>query len=74
MGTVLQRFHHLDGAFLAFTGTIVGGLTGHAIFSPSRKNGTWICFLVRRPRTAAGTAEGERGLYRDMVGSPRRLN
>lgn len=37
-GSVLQWFHHLDMAFVAFTGTIVGGLTGHA-FSPAQKDG-----------------------------------
>ena len=37
VGSVLQWFHHLDMAFVAFTATIVGGITGHA-FSPARKD------------------------------------
>ena len=37
VGGVLQWFHHLDMAFVAFTGTIVGGLTGHA-FSPAQQD------------------------------------
>jgi len=37
VGAVLQWFHHLDMGFVAFTGTIVGGLTGHA-FSPAQKD------------------------------------
>ena len=35
VGSVLQWFHHLDYAFVAFAGTIVGGLTGHA-WSPAQ--------------------------------------
>lgn len=34
VGSVLQWFHHLDYAFVAFTGTVIGGITGHA-FSPA---------------------------------------
>lgn len=37
VGSALQWFHHLDMAFVAFTGTIVGGLTGHA-FSPAQQD------------------------------------
>ena len=37
MGSVLQWFHHLDMAFVAFTSAIIGGLTGHA-FSPATKD------------------------------------
>ena len=33
-GSVLQWFGHLDMAFVAFTGTIVGAITGHS-FSPA---------------------------------------
>jgi uncharacterized membrane protein YjjB (DUF3815 family) len=36
-GSVLQWFGHLDMAFVAFTGTIVGAITGHA-FSPAQKD------------------------------------
>ena len=35
VGCVLQWFHHLDMAFVAFTGTVIGGITGHA-FSPAQ--------------------------------------
>jgi hypothetical protein len=37
VGAVLQWFHHLDMAFVSFTGVIVGGITGHA-FSPAQKD------------------------------------
>lgn len=37
IGSVLQYLHHLDMAFVAFTGTLVGGLTGHA-YSPAGKD------------------------------------
>lgn len=36
-GCVLAWFGHLDMAFVAFTGTIVGGITGHA-FSPAQRD------------------------------------
>lgn len=35
VGAVLQWFHHLDYAFVAFTGTVLGAITGHA-FSPAQ--------------------------------------
>jgi len=35
VGVVLQWFQHLDMAFVAFTGTVIGGITGHA-FSPAQ--------------------------------------
>jgi hypothetical protein len=35
IGSVLQWFHHLDMAFVAFTATVIGGITGHA-FSPAQ--------------------------------------
>ena len=34
IGTTLQVFHHLDMSFVAFTGTVLGAITGHA-FSPA---------------------------------------
>jgi hypothetical protein len=37
IGTVLQWFGHLDLSFVAFTGTVLGALTGHA-FSPAAKD------------------------------------
>jgi hypothetical protein len=37
VGSILQWFGHLDMAFVAFTGTIVGAITGHA-FSPAQKD------------------------------------
>lgn len=37
VGSVFQWYHHLDMAFVAFTGTVIGGITGHA-FSPARKD------------------------------------
>jgi hypothetical protein len=36
-GAVLQWFHHLDMSFVAYTGTILGAITGHA-FSPAQKD------------------------------------
>lgn len=36
-GIPVAWFGHLDMAFVAFTGTIVGGITGHA-FSPAQRN------------------------------------
>ncbi len=39
VGCTLQWFHHLDMVFVAFTGTIIGGITGHA-FSPAQKDQT----------------------------------
>ena len=36
VGCVLQWFHHLDSTFVAFTGTVLGAITGHA-FSPAVK-------------------------------------
>jgi len=35
-GCVMKWFNHMDYAFVAFTGTIIGGITGHA-FSPAVK-------------------------------------
>ena len=37
VGCVLQWFHRLDMAFVAFASVIVGGITGHA-FSPAQKD------------------------------------
>jgi hypothetical protein len=37
IGSVLQWFHHLDMAFVAYTGTILGAITGH-MFSPAQKD------------------------------------
>jgi hypothetical protein len=37
VGSVLQWFHHLDATFVAFTGTVLGAITGHA-FSPAEKD------------------------------------
>lgn len=37
VGVPLQWFHHLDMAFVAYTGTILGAITGHA-FSPAQKD------------------------------------
>jgi hypothetical protein len=34
IGTGLQWFHHLDMSFVAYTGTILGAITGHS-FSPA---------------------------------------
>ncbi len=36
-GIPVAWFGHLDMAFVAFTGTIVGAITGHA-FSPAQKD------------------------------------
>ena len=36
VGSVMSWFHHLDMAFVAYTGTILGAITGHA-FSPAGK-------------------------------------
>jgi hypothetical protein len=36
VGSVMQWFHHLDMAYVAYTGTILGAITGHA-FSPASK-------------------------------------
>jgi flagellar biosynthesis protein FliR len=30
VGTVMSWFHHLDMAYVAYTGTILGAITGHA--------------------------------------------
>lgn len=38
IGGFLQWFHRLDGTFVAFTTAIVGGLTTHAVFSPTQKD------------------------------------
>jgi hypothetical protein len=38
IGAVLQWYHHLDMGFVAFTATVIGGITGHA-YSPAQKNG-----------------------------------
>ena len=38
VGAVLQALGHMDTAFVAYTGTIVGGITGHA-FSSAWKDG-----------------------------------
>jgi hypothetical protein len=37
VGSVLQWFHHLDMSYVAYTGTILGAITGHA-FSPAQKD------------------------------------
>lgn len=36
VGSIMKWFGHLDMSFVAFTGTIIGGITGHA-FSPAQK-------------------------------------
>lgn len=36
VGSVLQYLHHMDMAFVAFTGTVLGALVGHA-YSPAGK-------------------------------------
>jgi hypothetical protein len=36
-GSVMKWFGHLDMAFVAYAGTIIGGITGHA-FSPAQKD------------------------------------
>ena len=38
VGSVLQWFHHMDPNFVAFSGTVLGFLTGHAYFKS--KNGS----------------------------------
>jgi hypothetical protein len=35
-GSVMHWFHHLDASFVAFTGTVLGAITGHS-FSPAGK-------------------------------------
>ncbi len=30
-GSVLQWFHHMDTTFVAFTATVLGAITGHAL-------------------------------------------
>lgn len=35
VGSVLQYLHHLDMAFVAFTSTVIAGITGHA-YSPAQ--------------------------------------
>jgi flagellar biosynthesis protein FliR len=37
VGIPVAWFGHLDMAFVAFTGTIIGGITGHS-FSPAQKD------------------------------------
>jgi hypothetical protein len=37
IGTILQYLHHMDSTFVAFTGTVLGAITGHA-FSPASKD------------------------------------
>lgn len=37
VGSIMQWYHHLDMAFVAFTGTVLGAITGHA-FSPAQKD------------------------------------
>lgn len=37
VGSILTWFHHLDMSFVAYTGTILGAITGHA-FSPAQKD------------------------------------
>ena len=36
-GSILQWFHHLDMVYVAYTGSILGAITGHA-FSPAQKD------------------------------------
>ncbi len=36
VGSMMKWFGHLDMSFVAFTGTIIGGITGHA-FSEAGK-------------------------------------
>ena len=36
VGSIMKWFGHLDMSFVAFTGTIIGGITGHA-FSEAGK-------------------------------------
>lgn len=37
VGSVMKWYGHLDMTFVAFTGTVLGAITGHA-FSPARKD------------------------------------
>lgn len=37
VGSLLQRFDHLNYTFVTFTGTVLGAITGHA-FSPAQKD------------------------------------
>lgn len=37
IGSVMQWFRHLDPTFVAFTGTVLAAITGHA-FSPARRD------------------------------------
>jgi hypothetical protein len=37
VGVPVAWFGHLDMAFVAFTGTIIGGITGHS-FSPAQRD------------------------------------
>jgi hypothetical protein len=36
IGSVMQWFRHLDMAYVAYTGTVLGAITGHS-FSPAGK-------------------------------------
>ena len=37
VGSVMKWFNHLDMAYVAYAGTILGAVTGHA-FSPAQKD------------------------------------
>jgi hypothetical protein len=37
VGSILQWFHHLDMSFVAYAGTVLGAITGHA-FSPAQQD------------------------------------
>ena len=37
VGAVMQVFHHIDPAFVAYTATVLGAITGHA-FSPAQQD------------------------------------
>jgi hypothetical protein len=37
VGSVMQWFHHLDAAYVAYTATVLGAVTGHA-FSPAQQD------------------------------------
>jgi len=37
VGSAMQWFHHLDMAYVAYAGTILGAITGHA-YSPAAKD------------------------------------
>lgn len=37
LGAIMQWFRHLDPTFVAFTGTVLAAITGHA-FSPARRD------------------------------------